>query len=96
MMEKSEIQLKVIEILNNLFKDLHVDSDIIEYVDLIDDLGMDSVNFISLIIELETEFDIQIPDDWLLMEKFREYSLVFSIIEELITQKETEDGNCEQ
>lgn len=96
MMEKSEIKMKIIKILNNLFSDSDVDMDVLEYVDLIDDLGMDSINFISLIIELETEFDIQILDDWLLMEKFREYSLIFSVVEELITQKETGGGgHCE-
>ena len=95
MMEKSEIKAKIIEMLNNLFSNSGVDMDVLEYVDLIDDLGMDSINFISLIIELEAEFDIQIPDDWLLIEKFREYSLIFSAVEDLITQKETEGDNCE-
>lgn len=95
-MEKSEIKQKTIEILSNLFKNSGIETDMLEYVDLINDLGMDSINFISLIIELETEFDIQIPDEWLLVEKFRECSLILSAIEELIAQKETEDGSCEQ
>ena len=68
----------------------------LEFVDLIDDLGMDSVNFISLIVELEAEFDIQIPDEWLLMDKFRECSSILSAVEELIAQKEMEDDSCEQ
>ena len=53
-------------------------------------------NFISLIVELEAEFDIQIPDEWLLMDKFHECSLILSAVEELIMPKETEDGSCEQ
>lgn len=73
-MEKNEIKAKIIGIMSNLFQNSDVDTDVLEYVDLIDDLGMDSVNFISLIIELEAEFDIQIPNDQLLMDKFREYS----------------------
>lgn len=95
-MEKSEIKAKILEILSNLFQNTGIDTDVLEYVDLIDDLGMDSVNFISLIVELEAEFDIQIPDEWLLMDKFRECSLVLSAVEELIMPKETEDNSCEQ
>ena len=95
-MEKSENKVKILEILSILFQNSGVDTDVLEYVDLIDDLGMDSVNFISLIVELEAEFDIQIPDEWLLMDKFRECSSILSAVEELIVQKETEGGSCEQ
>ena len=83
-MEKNEIKAKIIGIMSNLFQNSDVDTDVLEYVDLIDDLGMDSVNFISLIIELEAEFDIQIQDDQLLMDKFREYSSIYSIVDELL------------
>lgn len=95
-MEKNEIKAKILGILSNLFQNTGIDTDVLEYVDLIDDLGMDSVNFISLIVELEAEFDIQIPDEWLLMDKFREYSLILFAVEELIMPKETEDSSCEQ
>ncbi len=95
-MRKSEIKVKILEIMSILFQNSGVDTDVLEYVDLIDDLGMDSVDFISLIIELEAEFDIQIPDDWLLIDKFRECSSILSAVEELIVQKETEGGSCEQ
>lgn len=95
-MEKSEIKTKILEILNHLFQNSGVDTEVIEYVDFIDDLGMDSIGFISLIVELETEFNIQIPDEWLLVDKFREYSSVFSAVEELILQKETDGVSCEK
>ena len=94
-MEKNEIKAKIIGIMSNLFQNSDVDTDVLEYVDLIDDLGMDSVNFISLIIELEAEFDIQIPDDQLLMDKFREYSSIYSIVDELLISKEKELSVCE-
>lgn len=94
-MEKNEIKAKIIGIMSNLFQNSDVDTDVLEYVDLIDDLGMDSVNFISLIIELEAEFDIQIQDDQLLMDKFREYSSIYSIVEELLISKEKEVSVCE-
>lgn len=95
-MEQTTIKEKTIHILDNMFSDSRIDKDVIEYVDLVDDLGMDSINFISLIIELETLFDVQIPDDWMLIERFRSYSLIYSAIVELLAQKETEGGNGEQ
>jgi len=91
-MERNDIKEKIIDILDRLFSDAGVDRDILEYVDLIDDLGMDSINFISLIIELESTFDIQIPDDWLLIEKFQNYTLIYSAVEELLQIKEKKDN----
>lgn len=91
-MERNDIKEKIIDILDRLFSDSGVDRDILEYVDLIDDLGMDSINFISLIIELESTFDIQIPDDWLLMEKFQNYTLIYSAVEELLQIIEKKDN----
>ena len=74
---------KIINVLNELFSEAGVDKDILEYVDLVDDLGMDSINFVSIIIELETLFDVQIPDDWMHIERFRSYSLIYSAIVKL-------------
>lgn len=86
-MEKSEIKAKILEILSNLFQNTGIDTDVLEYVDLIDDLGMDSVNFISLIVELEAEFDIQIPDDMLLLENFKCVDDIVSVIENELSNK---------
>ncbi len=80
-MEKSEIKDKLIDMLNNLFLNSGVDPDILEYVDLIDDLGMDSMNFISIVIEVESTFDITVPDEMLLMENFRNIDEIIEIIE---------------
>ena len=52
--------------------------------DLVDDLGMDSIIFISLVIEIEVAFDIKIPDEWLLIEKLQNYTLIYEAVEELI------------
>ena len=86
-MEKSEIKAKILEILSNLFQNTGIDTDVLEYVDLIDDFGMDSVNFISLIVELEAEFDIQIPDDMLLLENFKCVDDIVSVIENELSNK---------
>ena len=91
-----EIKEKIIGIMSGLFSDSGIDTDILEYVDLIDDLGMDSINFVSLIIELEAAFDVQIPDEWLLMEKFRTFSQIYSAVDVLINEKGTGTSNAGQ
>jgi acyl carrier protein len=91
--DKTMIKERIIDILDRLFSDAGVDKDILEYVDLVDDLGMDSINFISLIIELESEFDILIPDDWLAMVKFQNYSLIYEAVETLLDEKEKVNDN---
>lgn len=80
-MENGDIKAKVIDMLNNLFPNSGVDSDILEYVDLIDDLGMDSVTFISMVVEIESIFEIIVPDDMLLMENFRNVDGILAVIE---------------
>ena len=52
----------------------------IEYADFIEDIGMDSITFITLIVEIETVFDITITDDILLMENFRDLNKIIDII----------------
>ena len=80
-MEKGNIKAKVIEMINNLFPNSGIDPDILEYVDLIDDLGMDSVSFISIVIEVESIFEIIVPDDMLLMENFRNVDGILAVVE---------------
>ena len=48
---------------------------------------MDSVTFISIVIEIESYFDIQVPDDYLLINKFRSVAQIMSIIEEELLKK---------
>ena len=92
-MEQGDIKNKILDILEGLFADSGIDRDILEYVDLVDDLGMDSIIFISLVIEIEVAFDIKIPDEWLLIEKLQNYTLIFEAVETLLTRKETEIAN---
>ncbi len=81
-MDKNEIKSKLIDILTVLFPDSGVDKDVLEYTDIIDDLGMDSITFISIIVEIEDAFEIIVPDDMLLMENFRNVDLIIQIVED--------------
>lgn len=48
---------------------------------------IDSITFISLVLDLEAEFNIEIPDEYLLMSVFSSVDNIVSIIETLITSK---------
>lgn len=90
-----EVKDKIIDILSDLFSEAGVDREVLEYVDLVDDLGMDSINFISIIIELETAFNVQVPDEWLNIEKFRDFSAIYEAVEELLLLSEKGDNEDE-
>ena len=79
-MTTETIKQEVIELISELFKDKGFDIDILEYVDLIDDLGMDSITFISIVVEVETHFNIEVPDDMLLMDNFKKVDNIVNII----------------
>ena len=90
-----EVKDKIIDILADLFSNPGVDREVLEYVDLVDDLGMDSISFISIIIELETAFNVQVSDEWLNIEKFRDYSAIYEAVEELLLLSEKGDNEDE-
>lgn len=65
-----------------LFPDSGVDKDVLEYTDLMDDLGMDSITFISIVVEIEDVFEITVSDDLLLIENFRNVDSIIQIVED--------------
>ena len=86
-MKAETVKQQVVGMISELFKDQGFDIDIIEYVDLIDDLGMDSITFISIVVEIEAHFDIEIPDNMLLLENFKCVDDIVSIVENEISKK---------
>lgn len=94
-MDKSNIQNILADLIYDLFAVRKIDKDIIPYVDLIDDLGMDSITFISIIIDIEDKFNIVIPDEKLLLEEFRTFENVLNIVSELLDEAACDcDGNA--
>ena len=80
-MTKELIKKEVVALISSLFYDQENDFDMIESVNLIDDLGMDSITFISLVVKVEDTFSIEIPDEILLMENFKCIENIVSIID---------------
>ncbi len=85
-MELNEIKEKVIDIVFTLFKDQNIDKDLIEHVNLVSDMNMESIIFISLIVSIENEFQVIVPDEFLLMDYFRTIDdIVFTIVNRCIS-----------
>ena len=85
-MTRDDIKVAVIELLEELFAEANFDANILEYIDLIDDAGMDSISFISLIVEIESKFDIIVPDDKLLMDNFKNVDDIIVVVENELTK----------
>lgn len=86
-MTHDEIKERVISLCSEIFQNSEVDTDILEYVDFTDDLGMDSITFISFVVEIEATFGITVLDDLLLMDYFRNVDAVVRVVEEQLTDK---------
>lgn len=80
-MTKEEIKKTVIDIIYNMFLEANLDKNMVEYIDLAEDVGMDSIYF-SIIIEIETQFGITLPDECILMENFRNVDKIVTIVAE--------------
>ncbi len=92
-MTTEEIKTEVIDLISELFGDKGFDTDIIEYADLVDDMGMDSITFISIVVELEVKFDITVSDDMLLIDNFKKVDDIVAVVEnELAKGAENGDG----
>ena len=89
-MNHKSIKPKLITLCTDIFKNSGVDTDLLEHVDFIDDLGMDSITFIALIVEIEECFEIVIPDDMLLPENFKCVDDIGSVIENELSKKSDE------
>lgn len=79
-MNENQIRKKLKTLCIDVLGSMDVDMDIIEGVNFIDDMGMDSIGFITLIVEIETQFGITVPTDKLLMENFATIDDVLKIV----------------
>ena len=67
---------------NKIFESSLFEKDIYkDNIKLIKDVGMDSITFMSLIIEIEDYFNIIIPDDCLSMDDFDSVERIAMVVE---------------
>ena len=73
-------------------ENLDVSSDDFMKLDIFDDLALDSIAFITMIVEIENEFDIEVPNELMGLSDFRKVYQIESILGDLLKNKEA----CEQ
>ena len=70
---------KLLSILN----DLHPDVDFATTVDLIDDGILDSLDIVTLVTEINAEFDVTIPAEEIIPENFNSADALMALITKL-------------
>lgn len=70
-MSSEDIKTELVPLVRELFKAQGYEIDNIETADFVDDIGMDSIMFISMVIKIESQFGINVPSDLLLIENFK-------------------------
>lgn len=84
------LEEQVVHILNTTINNVNftesTDIDLLE-------LGVDSIMFIRIIIGLEDHFNIEIPDEYLLLTELNTVSKIVNLISVLIGQKQHELGD---
>ena len=71
------------EELIKILKEIHADVDYETCDTLIDDGILDSFDIVSLVTEISSEFDVQIPANELLPENFNSAAALWKLIERL-------------
>ena len=87
-MYNKKIMDKLLTILTIQYRESGFQFKKLEYLDLVDDLGMDSITFISIVIEIEEQFSIKIPENELLIENFKTIDNIYHIIEKCVGTKD--------
>lgn len=77
-----KMEKKVLKIVNNILERNDIDDKYLETN--LSELGIDSIKFIRLIISLEDVFAIEIPEDYLLIEKLINVKNILCVIETLL------------
>lgn len=54
----------------------------------VNDYGVDSISFISFIVEVEKEFNVEIPDGYLYVDVLQSLNGFVHLVEQLVEQRE--------
>lgn len=86
-MKRKEIEQKLVNCLENV--SIYIDVD-----DNVDDIDLEnyiesSIQFISLVIEIEKEFSIEIPDEMLDINTFKTIDMICDLLNEILIQNES-------
>jgi acyl carrier protein len=65
------IKNAVITVVRDHLFDIEITDEQLEVCDLIDDLGLDSITFIAIVVELESALNVTLDDENLVMSNFK-------------------------
>lgn len=71
------------ETLLNILTDLHPDVDFEQCETLIDDQILDSFDIVTIVAEIDAEFDVAIPAEALVPENFNSAKALYALIKKL-------------
>ena len=74
------------EQLLNILSELHPDVDFTTADRLIDDKILDSFDIVTLVAEIDGEFDVAIPAEELIPENFNSAQALFALVEKLMDE----------
>jgi len=83
-----DIRITLRSLLVAFFRDIGYFEELIENMDLFSDLGLDSMNFLSLVVCVEETFGITVPDEKLEYEYFNNVDHICTVIEEVLLNQE--------
>lgn len=87
-MEDNTFKEKIAKVLSNILSKDSSQFELTDNTDLMDDLGLNSLDFLQFIIQLENEFDIEIDIEKLEIQYFKKLSLLNSFITETLAKKD--------
>ena len=67
----------------NILNEIHPDVDFDTCTTLIDDQILDSFDIVTLVAEIDAEFDVQIPAEELIPENFNSATALYALIQKL-------------
>lgn len=70
----------VIKNAGSISEDLDIIAEVKNDIDLIDDLGYDSLSLITLIIDIESYYDMEFDDRYLLLDVLRKFNTIEKIV----------------
>lgn len=74
------------EALLNILNELHPDVDFETAQHLIDDQILDSFDIVTLVAEIDSEYDVAIPAEELIPENFNSAKALYALIEKLMDE----------
>lgn len=87
-MEDNTFKEKIAKVLSNILNKDSSQFELTDNTDLMDDLGLNSLDFLQFIIQLENEFDIEIDIEKLEIQYFKKLSLLKSFITDTLAKND--------